>query len=464
MRRLFLGIGLLFGSCFAGENALLVTYDAHETVAWDRALIAHAEHSIEVSGAYCGGTVFREMMAVAREAMERHPALQFHLITHEVMFDPEDFGVIASFRAQFPTRFHCVFPTDDIAFWPDLKVTTNHVKVLIVDEKYFVVGGTNREEAMTTVGTSRPARKERQGALRYMPGGLRDMDVVGYGPAAYELRRNFFYNFAVWEGYHAHGKMLGAIAEDRYFALLPERSTYAPELETSARLRPGVSLTLHFASPFVKPNTIGKEYERLIRGARQSVVFANLYFNPPEYILEAAMDAANRGVALTVFTNGIYPDSPDYNILSMWANRVHYVPLFFGREFRFWEAITAAFAPVRNTRIFEYRVPDILYHKKLMVVDGRTTFIGSYNLGKRSEESDFELNIEIDSPAVAADILAVLETDRTYSEEVSEKLAREWYFNPITSYLGGSQKGIHGMLSTAEEESARPEIPCSSWR
>ena len=97
-------------------------------------------------------------------------------------------------------------------------------------------------------------------------------------------------------------------------------------------------------------------------------------------------------------------------------------------------------------KYFEYDVKDILYHKKVMVVDRRYTIIGSYNLGIRSDMSDYELVFLIDSEEVAETALKVLRRDLILSREVSPELARSWYFDPVTAYIAGTQRQFHGLI------------------
>ena len=72
--------------------------------------------------------------------------------------------------------------------------------------------------------------------------------------------------------------------------------------------------------------------------------------------------------------------------------------------------------------------------------------IGTYNLGTRSDAGDYEIVLVIESPAVARDILKVLERDKTFCEEITPARARGWYFNPVTSYVGAFEETFHGFL------------------
>jgi len=125
------------------------------------------------------------------------------------------------------------------------------------------------------------------------------------------------------------------------------------------------------------------------------------------------------------------------------ANRINYVPFFYGRDYAFFEGFIAKRDKVCDTMIFEYRVPGIMYHKKVMVVDKRYVIIGSYNLGVRSELNDYESILSIDSEEIAKKVLEVFEEDKKYAKNITPSQARDWYFNPAIAYLATLQKQFH---------------------
>lgn len=100
---------------------------------------------------------------------------------------------------------------------------------------------------------------------------------------------------------------------------------------------------------------------------------------------------------------------------------------------------------LKNTHIYEYGVPEVLLHKKVMIVDGHLVMIGSYNLGLKSDK-DHEMNLLIDSVEVAAAARQLVEEERALSREITPDQAVSWYFDPGISYVGRLQRMMIGGL------------------
>ncbi len=199
------------------------------------------------------------------------------------------------------------------------------------------------------------------------------------------------------------------------------------------------------SGPCHEPNLITQEYERLCNDAKEEIVVGNFYFNPVSYLFDALKNAAQRGVRVTLISNGIWERCAYIATLFGWANRVNYVPLFYGRDFSFWEFGMLPSQPL-NVEIFEFQVANILYHKKVMVVDKRKTLIGSYNLNAKSDYGDYELVLVIDSPQIASQTLKVLNEDKSLSQKITTEDAIFWYFDPGVSWWGACQKLLQLVL------------------
>lgn len=198
--------------------------------------------------------------------------------------------------------------------------------------------------------------------------------------------------------------------------------------------------------PHQSPNAITKEYVRLINEAKEEIIIANLYFCPVDDVYNALMGAVNRGVKLTVLTNGISDYSPQYTKYFCWANRINYAPLLYGKKFSMWDSRYATNAELKKVRFFEYHVKDILLHKKMMVIDGRYSVIGSYNLGYRSDIGEYEMIVIFDAQEIANDLKKVHEKDLSYSIEISPKEISGWYFDPLKQALANIQRKFHGIF------------------
>lgn len=465
MIKKLLFIALLFLSSFTSSlmaakevenNTIVACENSLEMLEWDLEFIRHARQSVELSACYTGGTVLKKILTVVAERLESVPSLKVHILACPTFFDAKDKLMIQSLQRQYPNNFNLQLTASVMSYIPDYSAIDNHVKCLIVDEKYFSVGGTNFDEVLCTDGRYTPPRNpERESAGLNLPGGpagVRDQDVVGAGPLAKELREHFFLLYAVWEEYlktfqNFHKNPHDLKEKSRYFSL--DASILKPfveRFEFSDSLVEVKQAKMILSGAMDKPNRITSEYLKLIQNAKKEIFIGNLYFSPVDSVMNALKGAINRDVQVNVITNGVGGNAPEYTQFFAWANRIHYVPLMYGRDFHFWEIGTAAKASVKNAHIYEYNIKDIVYHKKVMVVDERYTIIGSYNLGIRSDQSDFELVLVIDSEPLAKKVKAVLKTDVTLSFPVSAKSARDWYFDPLISYLASTQKKFHGLL------------------
>jgi phosphatidylserine/phosphatidylglycerophosphate/cardiolipin synthase-like enzyme len=270
---------------------------------------------------------------------------------------------------------------------------------------------------------------------------------VGRGPLAHDFRVMYHQIYALWEHFEAGGIFESdpeKFKENHFFSVKSEES-FVPRFDDSPSLIETPHIKMFVCAP-CKENPITQEYIRLVKGAKKEIKIANFYFNPIFPLFEEIRKAVRRGIHLHLITNGKWEHSPFYcNFLGS-GNRVNYVPILFGHEYHFWQWWEVSQTPHYDTRIFEFEVPDVLYHKKVMVVDQRYTIIGSYNLNLKSDYGDFELVLVIDSEPAANAVLKVLEKDRTFSREISREFAIDWYFDPIHAYEGAFQKLFQGFL------------------
>jgi phosphatidylserine/phosphatidylglycerophosphate/cardiolipin synthase-like enzyme len=433
------------------SNAVIVCENSLEMLQWNLEFITKAKHSIELSLCFTGGTVFRDIVSAVEKRFIECPDLQAYFLIAPVLLEQRERDLIKHFEEKYPKNFHLQFTDSLFEPLPEYNAIDNHIKCIIVDEHYYSVGGTNFDENLCVEGTKEPIRRPGEGIARNtLPGGMRDQDVVAKGPIAKELRLLFYKNYALWEHFFKTGyfeKDPEAFNEEnRYFPLPENEKPVLERFESSTALIETPKIKLLFGGPWESSNSITQEYVRLIREAKSSIDIGNLYICPHRSITNSFKDAISRGVQFSVITNGVWEKCPTFANFIGWSNRVNYAPLFYGKDYHFWEFLNAANDKVCNTRVYEYRVGDVMYHKKVMVVDKRITLVGTYNLGTRSDAGDYEIVLVIDSEEVARDFLKVLERDKTFCEEITPSRARDWYFNPITSYVGAFEETFHGFL------------------
>ena len=133
-------------------------------------------------------------------------------------------------------------------------------------------------------------------------------------------------------------------------------------------------------------NDIEQAYLRAIRRARHEILIANAYFLPGRPFRHALLDAAARGVKVTLLLQGI----SDYRIFQH-ACAALYPHLLAG-----------------GIRIIEYRKS--MLHAKVAVVDGHWATVGSSNIDPFSLWLAREANVIIRDNRFAAHLQQRIET------------------------------------------------------
>lgn len=132
-------------------------------------------------------------------------------------------------------------------------------------------------------------------------------------------------------------------------------------------------------------HAIENAYLDAIAGARDEIVIANAYFFPGRRFRQALVDAAERGVRVTLLLQGL-SDHP----LQAYATRALY-PMFLAR----------------GIRLFEYHRSHL--HAKVAVVDRHWSTVGSSNIDAFSLLLAREANVVIDDSGFAQRLRTSLE-------------------------------------------------------
>jgi len=412
-----------------------------ETLDWVLEGIAVAEQSVEISAPLMGGEIGHRVLQAVEQRLAETEGVQVYLLTNPLLIEDADIELIKNLGKRYPQRFYYTFSARVPMMQPAVTTIHNHMKLIVIDERYYIAGGTNLHDRFCSSGIE-PVEGE----------GGRDSDLIGRGAQAVHLRKIFFNLLAVWENYQKTKRLdydpSHFADSSRYFPIhLDQKRAWISAFESSnGRIQPRAMETI-FSGAMDRPNKISSKYVELVRQAEKSLVIGNLYFNPTDRLFKTLVAAVNRDLDFTLYTNGLFEGvSPPFNKLFAWGNRVNYIQVLFGRTFYFWQAVQASEAPLKKSTIYEYHVPGILYHKKVMVVDDRYLVIGSYNMGTKSEFGDYELVLVIDSPAACAKQMQIFEVDRKHSKQVERLQALKWHFDPWTAYKGGAQNHCHGFL------------------
>ena len=267
----------------------------------------------------------------------------------------------------------------------------DHRKLLVVDGRTAFIGGINISNVYSS-GSS-PTRSKASSAKS---AGWRDTHIQIDGPVVAEFQKLFL---ATWEKQHG-----APLAGKNYFPALQVR---------------GAEIVRSIGSSYDDPySLIFLTLMSAITYAEKSVHFTNAYFVPDPQMLQALLDAARRGVDVTL----ILPGLSDSNLV-FHAGRSYYTELL-----------------AAGVKIYE-RGGGVL-HSKTAVIDGVWSCIGSTNLDWRSFLHNDEINAVILGPEFARQMQAMFEQDlaastlitaeawkrRPFNDRFKEWMARMWQY------------------------------------
>lgn len=369
-----------------------------ESFEWKKQLIQSAESSIELSANFAGGENFREILRLIDQRMEEKPNLRVHLILSRDLIESLDVQILEELSKKFNNRF--VFLITDRIFCtaPFIHTEENHVKLLVVDGKYFITGGTGIHQKMTReeYRADPDSDKKDTFASNFIDRAFRDTDLLGQGPVACTMRQQFFSLFTKWE------KRMQDQDNNRFFSLEGFDTGVCSLFHSQASLFTNVNLKCLVGGPeHRKSNPITNEITERIATANKSIRIANLIFNPADSIkkaLQAKKDEKN--IEIIGYLNGTSRHSSLGHYLYALPNRYNYDLL--------------------NTT-YEYQKVNQLYHKKVATFDSQYTIIGSYNLGIKSAYCDDEIICVLDDTRIAEAVNATLDIDKSESIELKGK-------------------------------------------
>jgi cardiolipin synthase len=136
-------------------------------------------------------------------------------------------------------------------------------------------------------------------------------------------------------------------------------------------------------------------YLEAIDRARHHVHITAAYFIPDHDILQALKDARSRGVEVTI----IVPEISNH-VVADWLSRG-----FYGELLR------------HGVRIQLYQ--DAMVHAKTATIDGQWSTVGTANIDRLSLTGNYEINLEVVDPALAAHLETVFETDLQNCRELT---------------------------------------------
>lgn len=268
-----------------------------------------------------------------------------------------------------------------------------HDKYVIVDDLAYILGGRNTFDYF----------------IGMYPAGSRsfDREVLVYRSSGEEAESSLFslkdYFNRVWNQkdcsvFHGEKDLAEKSRVKREIQNLKERYELLagdypqlfekPDYESRTYETRGISLISNPTGIYGKEPVVFYELTERMKRAKEQVILHTPYAVLNGYMREALLEAASRDAEITVMLNAV--ENGD-NFMASSDYVYHRKGLL-----------------QTGVRLLEYD-GGTSYHGKSMVLDGRTVFVGSYNLDLRSSYVDTELMLAIESEGLAEELLGYME-------------------------------------------------------
>jgi putative cardiolipin synthase len=202
-------------------------------------------------------------------------------------------------------------------------------------------------------------------------------DVLGYGPISAELD------------------------DGRLGLVWAKAEAYADSPERIHGMLPGSTVGTAEDMMGVRYNVLDR-----MRHAQREIVMTTPYLIPGSKGMEMMREVRERGVKLRVLTNSLAAtDEPAVHV-----GYRKYRPQMLSLGVDLYEL-----SPVRvsrNKRLGMFGSSHGRLHAKTAVIDRETVFIGSMNFDPRSEKHNTEMGVLVQSPALAREVLRLMDLDK----------------------------------------------------
>ncbi len=397
--------------------------DTIESFAWKKRLICEAKHNIIISGNYCGGDSFNEILNLIQERLKENKSLKVVIISSEKFINSSNWEKIHELTEIFPDHFELVQSPDIWHINPGIKKTTNHSKFLVIDYgQYFALGGSGIEDKYAYAkGLGDRENKDKKNEVKdvlglFLPRGFRDQDFIFHSPDEEGVGRRVYIESLKlakrWEGINyyqqemkmnkdmhtsisdqssqqetvAHHLLIDETKEEvRLRSQSPDYYTVINEYDQHQSRIDKAQTKILCTGPEQIKNPFKNELVELIQNAQERVTIDHMYFHPTDKVLNELAAAARRGVKITIITNGFINSkkSPLGHAVFAPRNRYNYRLL----------AKKIGERHKENLKVYEFKVKNTTLHKKVIIIDDYVVS-GSSNLGYKSLEtmSDHEIN------------------------------------------------------------------------
>ncbi len=407
------------------QGSAYVIADSVESKKCKLDLIRHAQSSIFLS-CYMGEETYDEVLDLIKQRMEQNSVLKVFIFGSDYFLTPENKKRLNALQSAHPDRFFMVMnPEIYLNQRPgsgNFALSTNHIKLMAIDQgAYSVVGGTALLPYWGDVrGTEHLGKGKAVFDIFRNPieaTGFRDMDFAfksalnGAGATAFLEGAKLMLRYAYMQAPEKAAKLKTTFQE---LMRRPAAATSVPGLDGRGDRANNVRMKWYSTGPDHTRNSYLHALIDLINHATQKIRIAHMYFHPPQSLIDALSNAAQRGVKIEIIANSKGKESPLAHRFFADLAQNKYRQLF-EKEGN------------QNVKVHEFYRANTTYHKKVIVVDDRHTAFGSSNLGKKSLEedpSDYEFNGIVESPEFARETMRVLQKDIELSDAVSPEKAR----------------------------------------
>jgi cardiolipin synthase A/B len=256
----------------------------------------------------------------------------------------------------------------------------DHRKSMIVDGHIAFTGGINISATYSSAPSA--GRGARHGNAVDPEAGWRDTHIGIEGPAVAEFQRLFMTSWASQEG-----------------EVLPARN-YFPDVEAQGK----ASVRAVAGAPDIGHSGIYRTLMSAIADADSKVLLTIAYFAPDPQLLQALIEAAQRGVDVALVVPSVSDSAPVF-----YLGRSYYTKLLQG-----------------GVKIHERR--GAVMHAKTASIDGVWSTIGSTNLDWRSFLLNYEINAVILDRSFGAQMEAMFAEDLAESDPVT---LAQWAHRPF---------------------------------
>jgi phosphatidylserine/phosphatidylglycerophosphate/cardiolipin synthase-like enzyme len=433
------------------------TENCADTEFYRNQLILNAKHNIIISGNFCGGKAFANLLALIESRLKENDKLKVIILSSPLFLLEQHQQQIQKLSKLYPERFSFILTPNIFHIVPHLKFSTNHTKCTVIDYgQYFMLGGSGIKDSFSKTGLVSVTREvflkdkeapikldhepeqkmaEESDKLSVLLGEFRDMDWVFKSKQHSLAGKRVFQQMLLlcqrWEVYSKddlesnsnHSSLSRRMLKD---STTPDVSTDIAVFSKSSKKAENVAFKLLALGPDQSESLFTEEIVTQTRKAKKTILIEHMYFHPTIEIMNALVEAAKKGIRIKIITSCNSSTSSYAQTLYAARNKYNYTYLLDHLPEN----------AKRNVEIFAFKQKGKTLHKKLIIIDGTKIIAGSSNLGFKSlvRTSDDELSFCAHSKELVEYTEKVVEEDIRHSTVV---------VNPRTTFCDKVQALAH---------------------